>query len=283
MYRKKILEKLKTIDEVPTMLSIALEIDKLTHDINASAKQISDIVRVDPALTGKVLKIANSPIYASTQRIVSLQQAIARLGLDELRRISISVAIINSFKTHYVDYKQFWIHSITVAYVSTYLREISNVNDRLEELYSASILHDVGVIILDQYFTDVYKKVFDIAAKKQFNLELVEDKILGISHAEVGAFLMKKWNLPEAIIEPIRCHHHPQKAKSFINQTKILYLSNFICNNRGIDNGTNFFPNGFYNDIWEDLSLSIDEIDSIIEKVKDNVEKAKKLLKLGGV
>jgi len=282
MYKEKIIKRLSEIDEIPTMLTVAMEIDRLTQDSTTSVKHIGDIIKVDPALTGKVLKIANSPLYATTHRIISLQQAIGRLGFDEIRKISMSIAIINSFKHNYIDYEKFWVHSIATAYISSYIQKTGN-NFDIEQSFSSGLLHDVGIIILDQYFSDTYKKVFTIAEQKKYNLELVEEKILGINHAEVGAILLKKWRVPENVVDAVLCHHSPASSTIDPRLTKCVYMANFICNNRGIDNGTGFFPEGFYDDIWDELNLNIEEVDRMISEVKQNVEKAKQLLHLGGI
>lgn len=283
MYRDTILKRLKKIEEIPTMLNVALQIDRLTKDDTTSASKISDIIRVDPALTGKVLKVANSAVYASSRRVVSLQQAIARLGFTEVRRICLSIAIINSFKNFFIDYEKFWLHSITTAYLACELNKrcISPVNE--DEVYISGILHDTGILILDQYFTTIYKKVFEIASKRTFDLRMVELKILGISHPEVGAFLLSKWNISPGITEIILNHHTPQNAKKSQEiQAKIVYLANFVCNNRGFDNGSGFFPEAFYDDIWNELGLQIDEVPEILEIVVRQTTKARELLRLGG-
>lgn len=282
MYKKMIIDKLDAIDEVPTLLTIAAEVERLTHNPDASAEDIGKVIKLDPALTGKVLKVANSVIYAGNQRIVSLQQAIARLGFAEIRRLTLTIAFLNSFKSLYVNYEKFWMHSITTAYLSLFLHELSGNEQKADRLFTCGILHDIGVLILDQYFTNMYKKVFDISTNKKFELELVEQKILGISHAEIGAFLLKKWKIPEEIVDVIEYHHHPQNAKLSVRDAKIVYLANFISNNRGIDNGTGFFPEGFYDDIWEDLNLQVDSMPDLIASVESEVEKAKQILKFGG-
>ena len=245
MYRETILARLDRVDEVPTMLTIAMEIDRLTHDVRTSVSDISDIIRLDPALTGKVLKVANSAYYAAAQRIVSLNQAITRLGFPEVRRIALSIAFINSFNNLYVDYDRYWIHSITTAYIAVHLHKASKIPLPLDELFSCGILHDVGVLILDQYFTEVYKKVLTLAANKRYDLQYVEQKVLGITHAEVGAYLLRKWKIPESITDVILHHHTPQLCENHTIAAKLIYIANFICNNRGIDNGTGFFPDGF--------------------------------------
>ncbi len=114
-------------------------------------------------------------------------------------------------------------------------------------------------------------------------MQLVEQKILGITHAEVGAILLKKWRLPEGMIDVVLNHHTPQYAKPEYKQlTEYVYISNFIANNRGIDNGTGFFPEMFYDDIWDNLKISIDDIPQIIDEVSEELENAQQLLKLGG-
>ncbi|MEA1973689.1 MAG: HDOD domain-containing protein, partial [Candidatus Cloacimonadota bacterium] len=222
-------------------------------------------------------------LYAGTQRIVSLQQAIARLGFQEIRKISLSIAIINSFKNSFIDYEKFWLHSITTAYITVNLAKRTKTKIDEEEIFSSALLHDVGVLILDQYFGGLYKKVFDIAAKKKFDLQIVEQKILGITHAEVAAILLKKWRLPDSIINVILNHHTPQNSPSEqLQMTQFVYLANFISNNRGIDNGTGFFPEQFYDDIWEDLNLSVDDIPDILDSIEDELKHAKELLRIGG-
>ncbi len=282
MYRQMILDKLNNIEEVPTLLTIAAEVERLTHNPDTSADDIGRVIKLDPALTGKVLKVANSAVYAGTQRIVSLQQAISRLGFSEIRRLTLTIAFLNSFKSMFVDYTKFWTHSITTAFLALFLERMSGKEQKSDRLFTCGILHDIGILILDQYFTNMYKKVFEIAANKRFDLELVEEKILGISHAEIGAFLLNKWKIPEQIVDVVEYHHHPQNAKLSVNDAKIVYLANFISNNRGVDNGTGFFPEGFYDDIFGDLNLNVESLPELITLVESEVEKSKQILKFGG-
>lgn len=283
MFRNKIINEIKNIKDIPTMFRVALEIERLAQDINSSASQISQIIKLDPALTAKVLAVANSAAYASTHKISDLNQVISRLGFPTIRKIALSIAVMNTFKSKYIDYSKFWIHSITVGYTAMYIHKLSQPMRKNEEVYTAGILHDIGILILDQYFPDLYRKVFDIAAKKKADLQFVEQKILGIDHAEVGQILFENWKLPQSIVEVIRYHHSPQKSTNELYNSRIVYLANFICNNRGIDNGTGFFPESFYDDIWEDLNLPIDDIQNIIDDVQKDTDLAKDLLKLGGL
>ena len=258
MYSNQIKSKLDKISDLPTMLNIALEIERLAKDPKTSISKISKIIKVDPALTGKILRISNSALYASSKESTTIQQSIARIGFDEVRRIAVSIAVLNSFKNNHVAYERFWIHSITTAYIATELVSLTKLEVNSSEVFSCGILHDIGILILDQYFTEFYSKVFSISAKRKFELQLVEKKILGITHSEVGAHVFQNWKLPDNIIDAVAYHHLPQNSDKV--STKIIYLANFICNNRGYDNGTGFFPERFYDDIWDDLGLDIEKV-----------------------
>ncbi|PID27945.1 MAG: hypothetical protein CSB55_07120 [Candidatus Cloacimonadota bacterium] len=282
MYREAIIKKLDSIKEIPSLFNMAIKLEKLTADSKTTPVQVSDLIRLDPAMAMRVLRLANSALYAGNRRIVSLTNAVAKLGFSEIRRLTVSVAVINSFRNFYVDYDKFWRHSVSVAYLGLELLKRSNLEINHEKVYNAGLLHDIGVIILDHHFTAVYRKIFGIATERKSDLRLVENKILGISHAEVGALLMRKWNLPEDIADIIEFSDMPQKVNYNPGAGKIIYLADFICNNRGIDNGTGFFPESFYDDIWDELDLSIDDIPEILESVQKSVEKAKALIKIGG-
>lgn len=285
MYREKILKNLQQVVEVPTILSTALEISRLTQDPYTPASRIEDIIRLDVALASKVLKIANSALYAANKRIISLNQAIMRLGFSEVRKIALSIAFINSFKALNINYEQYWLHAITTAYLSQSLVEITNcdMNDfSYDDVFSCALVHDIGILILDQYQTILYKKIFEISKNQKYELHFVENKLLGVTHAEVGAFIFRKWNLPEAMVESILYHHNPESAENYPVLTKLIFLANFIANNRGYHNGTGFFPSNIHDDIWLDLGITVEKISEIIDKVIENIDNAKSLLHLGG-
>ena len=282
MFKKMILDKLEKIDDLPTLLTIALEVERLIKDPNTSVEKIEYLIKNDPSLTAKVLKVANSANYSGTKRILSLHQAITRLGFDEIYKISIAISFLNTFKPKNINYEKFWIHSITTAYIAMKLNELSDDDIDAESVFTGGILHDIGVIILDQYFSDLYKKVFDIATNKNIDLALIEQNVLGITHAEVGAILLQKWKIPIQITDIILNHHNPKNSIAAQRDTKLVYLADFMTNNRGLDNGTGFFPVHFCDDVWEDLNLSISVVPKIIDEVDIELEQAKQFLRLGG-
>jgi len=282
MYKKLILDRLDKINEIPASLVIATEIQRLVADPKSSVEQIGNVLRNDPAMTAKVLKLANSAIFAQSKRIVSINQAIATLGLGEFSKLTSTITFLNAFTSRYINYQKYWLHSLATAFIAVKINDQCKASINSERLFTGGILHDIGIMILDIYYSDIYKKVFDIALNKKIELSVVEESVLGITHAEVGAIMLKKWGLPDQITDIILCHHKPQYAEIVRSDAQIVYLANFIANNRGYDNGTEPFIEGFYEDVWEELNLTIDDIPVILDSISTEVEKAKKLLQLGG-
>ena len=282
MYRKMILDRLEQTLELPTSLAVSVEVQRLASDPKSSIDLIANILRNDPVLTAKVLKLANSALFAQTRRIVSVNQAISVLGLAEFGKITSTITFLNAFKSQFVDYDTYWLHSLVTAFLANKINSICKASINDERVFTGALLHDIGILILDNHFTSLYKKVFEIAQNNKIDLSRVETSILGINHAEIGAFMLKKWQLPNEITDIIQNHHKPQFAKLVQIDTKLVYIADFIACNRGYDNGNEAFLEGFYEDIWDDLGLTVEDIPEIIDSIDDEVEKARQLLRLGG-
>ena len=267
MYRKMILDRLEQTLELPTSLAVSVEVQKLTSNPKSSVDQIANVLRNDPVLTANVLKLANSALFAQTKRIVSINQAISVLGLAEFGKITSTITFLNAFNSQFIDYNTYWLHSLATAFIANKLNSICRASVNDERVFTGALLHDIGILILDNHFANLYKKVFEISHNNRFDLSRVESSILGINHAEVGAFMLKKWQLPSEIIDIIKNHHKPQFAEIVQTDAKLVYIADFIACNRGYDNGNETFLEGFYEDIWNDLGLTVEDIPEIIDSV----------------
>ena len=283
MYRKMILDRLEQTLELPTSLAVSVEVQRLTSDPRSSIDQIANVLRNDPVLTAKVLKLANSALFAQTKRIVSINQAITVLGLAEFGKITSTITFLNAFKSQFINYDTYWLHSLATAFIANKINSICRASINDERVFTGALLHDIGILILDNYFTGLYKKVFEISHNNKFELSRVESSILGINHAEVGAFMLRKWRLPNEITDIIQNHHKPQFAEIVQTDAKLVYIANFIACNRGYNNGDEAFLEGFYEDIWDDLGLTVEDVPEIIDSIDTEVDKARQLLRLGGI
>lgn len=197
--------RVKTLPSLPTTvvaLGEAVEDDRCTVD------RILGILGRDPALSATMLRMANSALYAG-QRVTDLKAAVMRLGFDAILQLGRTAAVIRGYRTgQHLDPVLLWQHSVAVGLTAKGLcRTVRRAGDG-DRAFLAGLLHDIGKIALDRCFTEAYGPVVEAVAAGEFPLE-AETRLLGVTHAEVGAMVAQSWSFPEALVETLRDHHHP--------------------------------------------------------------------------
>jgi HD-like signal output (HDOD) protein len=173
---------------------------------------ISRIVERDPSLTANILKVANSPYYGMGQKVASLKLALTILGLTEIINIVTGISIVRLFPTGRkkgsFDRVKFWQHSFGCATASRMLaNDLKFETEGVE--FVAGLIHDVGKLILDQYFHPKLREIIKLREKEGIGEIEAEERILGVGHATLGSWLAQNWNLPSTLIEAIAHHHRP--------------------------------------------------------------------------
>jgi len=209
-FRQRFLERIAAGQfELPMLPEVATRVMSATQDDNCDSKKLAEMIHRDAALAGHVLRIANSPLYAPTVPIVSLQQAVSRLGMKKIREIALLVACqAKVFRVPGFDQKVRALFKHCVA-AGAYAQEIARLRRwNVEESFLCGLLHDAGKPVLLQLLSDVQKE-----QKIGIEANLVED-VLDEMHASVGARLVESWKLPERLVETIACHHRPNDART---------------------------------------------------------------------
>ena len=210
---------------------IYLRLQQVIDDPLHSREQIAEIVAYDPALSARVLRIANSSYYSFPRKIESVSSAVGLIGELELRNLVLATTVIGSMNTlNYqgVDIDEFWLHSLHCGIIARLLARLVRDSDP-EILFLAGILHDLGILVIYQkeaaLASAVKRQIFD-----QHQLrDQAERELMGFDHAEVGALLVKAWGLSDELIELTRCHHRYQLAQSNQTATLILALANLLA------------------------------------------------------
>lgn len=282
--RETLEAKLRSIAYLPTMPQVLFRLEEALRDDNAAAERIASIIRHDPSLTASVLRVANSVIYRGkfSAKISSIPLAVARLGFTEVKRICMSSALIGAFEGYGmgIDHVEFWKHSLAVATATNIFQKYSSkpeevTRDELEDAFVAGLLHDVGMLVMDQFFPDHLAEVRSLSDQETIPLVRAENAILGIHHGEIGGILLSTWHLPDRVVDGVAWHHDPDKSGERNRRvSQMVHLADFICVNQAIGHMLEGIYDGFSAGAWHDLGLSVDQVPSMLEDLKEETERS---------
>ena len=242
-------EKVQSIIQLPALPTIAMEVVEMVDNPKTSASKLGKVISTDQALTAKVLKIANSPFYGFPKRISTIDFAIIVLGYDALKEIVISISLVSSLQKRsdsFFNAKAFWDHAIASGVLARRLAR--DLGYRVSgEVFVAGLLHDMGVSVLHRYFRNEYKRIVEIARDTDLTFLEAEESVLSVTHAEVGGWLAKRWNLPDQLVEAIALHHTPGKADLNPELVALIHCSDVFAGKISaqpveFDKGVDFAP-----------------------------------------
>jgi putative nucleotidyltransferase with HDIG domain len=215
-FRSTFLDDVGRLDQLPSLPTIVTQLMEVIDDPLASALDVAHILREDPPLTARVLRMANSALYGGRTRIMSVPQAVLRLGMLEIRNVVVSLTLINAMARfgRRLNYRSFWHHSLTVALATETLTRLVPAEDVTDDdgAFATGLLHDIGRLLLDQFYPQAYDEAARVAEEQKIPLIDAERRTLEMDHAEIGALLAGRWSLPEPIVRGIRYHHTPDDA-----------------------------------------------------------------------
>jgi HD-like signal output (HDOD) protein len=207
---------LRHLDALPALPGTIQKVREMLIEDSGTAAELGAVIERDPAITAKMLKVANSPAYGFTQSIDSVQRAVSLLGLLDTYSIIVTSAVVDILKnSRKFDYVSFWMQSTVCANVARQLGKISGKGSA--GIASAALLRDLGRIALAHIVPDHYALVDQGLTGKA--LVAAEEAKLGLSHTEVGYQLALHWDFPDALAEVIRYHHMPQYASEAMSNS----------------------------------------------------------------
>jgi len=224
--RNKVLQKLESLEELPTLPDVALRVLELAQDENVGIKDLKQVIITDPPLSAKLMKVANSAYYARRVKAKSIDDAIVTIGLNPLVTICSSMSMMESFSTweeNALSRSDIWKHSLSTAFLAKSFEMRKAMFDPKEpDIFLCGILHNIGWIVIDQYYSDELKAILNSAEEiNEWNLEYETD-VLGMSHAELGAHFLKKWGLPDEVADVVAASHKPEKAEYYAPKAALI-------------------------------------------------------------
>ena len=227
---ERIFNILSTVNNIPPVPYIINEVSNLIGDPKTSASILGKIISKDQGLVTKILTVANSPLYGIPRRVSTIDFAIVVLGFEQIKNIVIALSMMETLKTmgdRKFPQKKYWMHSIITAVAAQRIADDLGYQTS-GEAFTAGLLHDLGILVTYKVFNKEYKQIIDLVKNKGVPYLEAEENYLGITHQEVGGFLIDKWNLPFAITEVIYNHHNPSLARENTELASLIHLADYM-------------------------------------------------------
>ncbi|MCL2720581.1 MAG: HDOD domain-containing protein [Treponema sp.] len=287
MTKNNLNEKIKNyIHEMPSLPVSAGKVLEICNNAYVNPSDLNKVISLDPVLTGRLLQLINSAYYGLGTHITSLVRAITMLGLNTVKNLVLSTAILSILpKNKDIDglnMEGFWRHCLCVGVTSKLLAKKQGVDSRyLEEYFAAGLLHDLGKIPLNAVLSSDYINMITIADREQKSLYSIENDNLNIDHCNAGDLIARLWKLDSPITDVI-IHHH--NASSYSGKNK-----NILCNVVIANYFSVVYDVGFSGDrrpekpqqiIWDTIGLKEDVFLDIMEKLYYEIERAKVFLRI---
>lgn len=227
------------VRDLPPAPRVLPELLALLNDDDVDSERIVTVIGYDPSLTARVLQLCNSAYFAAGAPVDTVAEAVARLGFRQVFLIVaalVGVRVLgNTQKGYGIDRGELWKHSVAAAVAGELIAR--DVGEDPSVVYTATLLHDIGKIVLSEAMEQVYDKLIEDAEKNQHSLLETETALLGVQHAEVGARLLARWHFPNHLVAAVRYHHNPQAAGEVQRLAAFVYLGNLVAHFMGYGYG----------------------------------------------
>ena len=229
------------IKSIPSIPSLYLELMEELKSENSSIQNIGKIISRDIGMSAKILQLVNSSFFGTRRHMANLMEAVVFLGIETIRALVLSSHIFSQLnQSPFCGYsiEDLWDHSLRACIRSSRFAQACNMDQKLVD-YSmmAGLLHDAGKLILIANLQEEYRKVLNLKKERGLPEHEAEKVVFLTSHAEVGAYLLGLWGLPDPVVEAVAYHHSPSNCSCpSISPLTAVYLANILDEKHEIGN-----------------------------------------------
>lgn len=225
---KQIVEKaIASIGDLATLPEVTIKIIEIVENPKSTARDLHEVIKNDPALSVKVLKVVNSAFYGLPGQVASVDRAIILLGLSAVKNIAIAASIARLFKgsriSEHFTASDLWRHSVGVAVAARSIAKLAPHPAMADEIFVAGLIHDVGTLIERQAYPDQFAEVIDRCLNEE-DLDFLECErdVIGADHQAFGVALTTKWKFPRHLRAAVGFHHNPETLSPELRNMALL-------------------------------------------------------------
>jgi len=249
--------------ELPALPQVAIRLQEITSNPESSAKDVADIISLDPSLSTALLHLVNSAFYNFPSRIDTIARAVAIVGTTQIHALAMGrmvLHMVSDLPPKHFDMDSFWEHSIACGMLAKGLAELRG-GDEPERAFLSGMLHDIGKLAVASALPNHGRA---LAARPRQTLEYeAEQYILGFEHGRFGAIVLRKLDIPYPIVEAVANHHRPMEAKHPGNAS-LLHVADFMARTLVISSANPPLIPPLSNEAWAWLELDPDDLRPLI-------------------
>ena len=283
-HEKAIVAKALTgIGDIATLPEVTVKIIEIVEDPDSTARDLHVVIKNDPALSAKVLKVVNSAFYGLPGQIGSVDRAIILLGMSAVKNIAVAASIARLFKTGKMSErfsaKDLWRHSVAVGAAARLIAKAAGQPAGLDEIFLAGLIHDIGLLVERQAFPEQLSQVITRCSAQEGTFRELETKIVGADHQAFGDALTTKWKFPRHLRAVVGFHHCPEALSPELQKLGYtVYLADVLCCQQQI---------GFYqtadtleltDEILDAAGIDRAQLEDITATLRDEAEEAQSML-----
>jgi len=271
MERDEILKTyVQKITKLPTIPGTAQEILALLSDENATVDKLEKIIENDPAISAKIMSVANSAFFSVKMPVKTLSNAIMRIGFNNVKNIALGISLMTVLgdvdRSRPMDYRRVFNHSVTVGFVARMLAKGLKIKIP-DEVLMDGLLHDLGYLVLNKFFPGNYRRVLEEFEHRESLID-AEMEVLNFNHGHIGAWLGEKWNLPDSVVDSMLYHHDPCSAKRNVKQVCIVHLADFITSENILPPIKEDPKYTFFTEVFDILGITEESFREIEQEIK---------------
>ncbi len=192
---------------LPPFPAVAQRILALVSQEDVTARQVGDLIKLDPSFSAELLRFANSALFGARREVTGLSQAVMLLGMDRVKSMATFVAVNNMVRSsvRIQGLRKVWMHSLVTALIAHEAARMARMNE--ESAYTAGLLHNLGTLGLMAAYPDEYSRMLEVSNDFGYDLLTTERDLFEIDHCAAGAYIAQDWDFPDELAAAIATHH----------------------------------------------------------------------------
>ncbi|MEP0842830.1 MAG: HDOD domain-containing protein [Phycisphaerae bacterium] len=274
---------LSKIGDIATLPEITSRIIAVVDDPKSTARDLHNIIKNDPALATKILKVVNSAFYGLPGQVSEIDRAIVLLGLSAVKNIAISASISRLFSGERISDKfsarDIWKHSVAVAVATRQFAAHAGRRVFAEEAFLAGLIHDLGLLVERQAYPEQLAEVIRQAVKGGRPFCEIEQEIIGADHQTLGSALAAKWKFPRALQTVLGYHHNVSNlsAEHRLLPTMV-FAADTLCGHERYGFYLTAEGQALDDRLLESIGLTEAQFNTVREELPEQIEAAEAIL-----